>query len=105
LVSWADLKDVLDPLSRLDLNNHILILSNMIRQINKTTNPATEPKFKCAEFLKNGWNSQFGRTHLGQYGTQPTSFIEADHFGLDTLYQCQKAKAEKRFMHPGYMPI
>jgi hypothetical protein len=35
LVSWADLNDILDPRFRLDSNNHILVLSNIIRLMDK----------------------------------------------------------------------
>lgn len=53
LVSWADLNDTLDLRFRLDSNNHILVLSNVIRQMDKVASSADEPSYEYAEFLKN----------------------------------------------------
>jgi hypothetical protein len=61
LVSWVDLNDTLDPRFRLDSNNHILVLSNIIRQMDRVAYSADEPRYEYAEFL-----TKIGAQNLGE---------------------------------------
>jgi hypothetical protein len=100
LVSWADLNDALDPQFRLDPNNHILILSNMIRQIDKATYSADEPRYKCVEFLKKIGTHTLEERILASIELDLRGLIEIRRLSFDTLYECQKAKA-RRCHEPG----
>jgi hypothetical protein len=93
LVSWADLNDTLDPRFRLDSNNQILVLSNVIRQMDKVAYSADEPRYEYAEFLKKIGAQNLGERILASIEPDLRGFIETGRLSFDTVNQCQKSKA------------